>query len=356
MIMAELEIRPTAGMRARISGVILISGTIVGAIVWLLTGGGVGLFAQKVDLKTYLPDATGLAPNAAVRLDGIQVGAVKRIAISGYLDRQRAVRVDLRVDRSYLSKIPADSLTSIDSETMIGDKYVDIAPGKSAAIVGDGAELTSEPLETAADKADLLYGLQDSLHKVDSMLTQLASPDNPVGHYMIGEEEYDKALSSLVVFERDMRKLVGNDTTAGAMVFTSSLYEKMQKPLRDFDGTLQSIQRGEGTAGHLFASDEQYSNILAELRDLRKTIADFRAGMDKSGPGLRDEATYDKVRRMLASTDAALAALNRGDGGAGELLNSPQLYESLVGSLQELQDLVHDFGTHPKKYLRTKLF
>ncbi len=38
----------------------LSSGAIAGVLVWLLTGGGVGLFARKVDMKTFMPDATGL--------------------------------------------------------------------------------------------------------------------------------------------------------------------------------------------------------------------------------------------------------------------------------------------------------
>jgi phospholipid/cholesterol/gamma-HCH transport system substrate-binding protein len=78
--------------------------------------------------------------------------------------------------------------------------------------------------------------------------------------------------------------------------------------------------------------------------------------MDKAGPDLRDDEAYRKITHMLASTDAMLAALNRGEGPAGELLTSPQLYESLAGSMKSLEDLLRDFRTNPKKYLRTKLF
>ena len=107
------------------------AGAIVAVLVWLLTDGGAGLFAGKVDMKTYMPDATGLEVGAPVRLDGIQVGKVKNIAISGYLDTQRAVRVDLRVEETYLPKLPSDSQTSIGSDTLIGNKFIGIAAGKS---------------------------------------------------------------------------------------------------------------------------------------------------------------------------------------------------------------------------------
>lgn len=354
--MAELEIKPTSAMILRVAGLILSSAMMVGVLVWLLTGGGVGLLARKVDMKTYMPDATGLELGAPVRLDGIQVGAVKNIAVSGYLDTQRAVRVILRVEASYLAKIPSDSLTSIGSDTLVGDKFVDIAAGKSTQKVSEGSELPSEPAESAADKADLIYGLQDSLRKVDSMVADIASPDTPVGHYVVGEQEYTQMLRTVGAFEKDMRDLVARGTPASEAVFTTNMYTDWDNSIRKIDNTLQSIQKGEGAAGHFYASDEQYNTILTQLRDLRKSIAQLRADMQNAAPGLRDEETYLKITRMLASTDAMLSALNRGEGSAGELLTSPQLYESLVGSMKSLEDLVRDFRTNPKKYLRTKLF
>lgn len=354
--MAELEIRPTRAMRMKVTGVVLAASAVVAVLIWLLTGGGVGLFARKVDMKTYLPDATGLSVNASVRLNGIQVGAVKHINISGYLDRQRAVRVDLRVEKNYLSKIPVDSLTSIGSDTMVGEKFLDIAAGKNPATVHDGSELRSEPYDTAEDKADLIFALQDSLRKVDAMVAEVASPSTPVGHYVVGEQEYDQALRSIVTFESEMRSAVSLKTATGDAVFTTNLYQRIEKPLRQFDEALQALQRGEGDAGHFYASDEQYNSLVSQVRDLRKSISDARADLDKSRAGLLDDESYKKLRRLLASTDASLAALNRGEGTAGELLSSPQLYESLVGSLKELRELISDYGAHPEKYNRTKLF
>jgi hypothetical protein len=85
-------------------------------------------------------------------------------------------------------------------------------------------------------------------------------------------------------------------------------------------------------------------------------MVQLRADMKNAEPGLRDETAYRKVEAMLASTESMLSALNRGEGPAGELLTNPQLYESLVGSLKSLGDLLKDFDGNPRKYLRTKLF
>ncbi len=354
--MAELEIKPSGQARARVGGVILSAGSIVFMLIWLLTDGGAGLFAKKADIRTYLPDATGLGINAPVRLNGIQIGKVRNVAISQYLDSQRAVRVDMRVETAYFSRIPADSQTSVGSDTMIGDKFLDIAAGRNPLPVSAGGELPSEPASSAADKADLIYGLQDSLKQVDTMLQQIASPDDQLGHWIVGQQEYNQILNSVSVFERSLRGIGSTDQPAGQMVFTDNLYDKLNTQLKTFDASLQAIQKGEGSVGKLYASDEQYNSILKTLRELRQTMAKMRADMGRMQTGMRDETLYENLRRMLASTDRMLSALNRGDGAAGQLLRNPQLYESLEGSIEKIQAFLHDFDQHPRKYLRMKLF
>jgi phospholipid/cholesterol/gamma-HCH transport system substrate-binding protein len=354
--MAELEIKPTAAMKLRVLSVLASAAVIVGVLVWVLTDGGAGLFAHKVNMKTYMPDATGLSVDAPVRLDGIQVGEVKNITISGYLDMQRAVRVDLRMEEAYLPRLPSDSQTSIGSDTLIGSKFVGIAAGKSKTTAGEGSELPSEPEESAADKADLIFAMQDSMKKIDNILQAVANPETPIGHYVVGDTEYAQMLRSIDSAERGMRLLVAKGNPTGDMVFTTSLYANWDKSIKQIDNSMQAIQRGEGAAGHLFVSDEQYNTILTQIRDLRKSLVQFHADMEKAGPGLRDEATYQKIVAMLASTDKMISALNRGEGQAGELLNNPELYESLVGSLRGLNELLRDFDTNPQKYLRAKVF
>lgn len=352
--MAELEIKPTSSAVLRVIGLFACAATIVAILIYLLTGGGTRLFAEKVDVRTFLPDATGLEAGAPVRIDGIQVGMVRNIAVSGRLDMQHAVRIGMRLEKDFLVRVPADSITSIASDTLIGDKFVDIDPGKSKVLLAAGGVLESEPIDTSADKEDPVHGLQDSLKKVDTMLAGVASPDTPIGHYVMGEAEYDQLVRSVDAFESSMRSLASRATPMGAAVFTPGQYTTWDKSLQNLDDTLQSIQHGEGAMGRLYVSDDQYNSILDQVKGLRKSIAGFRADMTKMGPQLRDDEMYRKITRMLKSTDDMLASLNRGDGQAGTLLTNPQMYESLVGALNNLQEFLKDFDANPKKYLRVK--
>jgi phospholipid/cholesterol/gamma-HCH transport system substrate-binding protein len=74
------------------------------------------------------------------------------------------------------------------------------------------------------------------------------------------------------------------------------------------------------------------------------------------GSLLQNDDTYRRLQQMLASTDSMLASLNAGEGRAGELLTSQQLYESLNGQLREIENLLRDLRGNPRKYLRIKVF
>jgi phospholipid/cholesterol/gamma-HCH transport system substrate-binding protein len=354
--MVELEIKPTAAAKTRVAVVILSALAIGGTLVFLLTGGGRVLFASHTTIYTYVPDAAGLLQPAEVRLDGIPVGTVKTIQLSGLLDPQRVVRVEMSVDTAYLRNIPSDSTTSITEDNPVGWEFVGIDGGKSPIPVHADGTLPSAPLKQAADRADLVKSLQDELHTVDELVTEMSSPNTQIGRFITGEQEYDELIARVATFDKSLHAFEGPDSSVGQMLFSDALYNRIQGYIRRVDDTLASIQRGEGAAGRLFASDEQYNEFLRDLRDLHNSLEDANAGKGKLGPLLRDDADYRKIRRLLAQTDAMIASLNAGEGGMGELLKNPRLYESLTGSLKNVQELLRDLREHPQKYLRYKLF
>jgi phospholipid/cholesterol/gamma-HCH transport system substrate-binding protein len=354
--MAELEIKPTPAARLRVIGTLSAGAGIVGVLVFLLTGGGRNFFEEKATIFTYMPDVTGLAVKSEVRQNGIAIGSVRSIRISGMLDRQRAVRVEMRLGTRYLPQIPQDALTSIGADTLIGYKFVDIGAGKSQTPLAADGSLHSEPLKQADDRADLVRFAQSELHQIDDLLIQMSSPNTPLGKFVFGEAEYDDVLAKISDFDKGVRSMVGPDSPTGQALFSDALYNQIRGPLLRTDNMLAAIQRGEGAAGKLFVSDEQYNNLVRSLRGIRAMLADANAGKGQFGAMLKDDAAYAQIRKMLAETDALLGSLNAGEGAAGRMLSNAQLYESLNGSLSNLQAFLKDLRENPKKYLRYKVF
>src|SRR4051812_4703663 len=82
---------------------------IVFVLVFLLTSSR-GIFQQNELLVTYMDDASGLANGTPVRLNGISIGFLDALQLTGSRDPKRAVQFQMLVKRRYLADIPVDSI------------------------------------------------------------------------------------------------------------------------------------------------------------------------------------------------------------------------------------------------------
>ena len=60
-----------------------------------------------------MADSGGMAIGAPVRLNGILVGNVEQIRLSGSKDQARVVEFVMEVDKQYQSQIPVDSVAGL---------------------------------------------------------------------------------------------------------------------------------------------------------------------------------------------------------------------------------------------------
>jgi phospholipid/cholesterol/gamma-HCH transport system substrate-binding protein len=353
--MVELEIKPTAMMRFRVFAIIWLAICFSFLLIYLLTGGRGEFLAATTNISTYLPDATGVTLKTPVRLSGIQIGTVSHVQLAGPLDPQRAVLVQMTIKKRYLKDIPLDSTTAINADTLIGDKFIDINEGKSAAPLGENGILPSEPVKQAADRADLIRALADELRQIDALLATISDPDSQLGHFIVGEAEYDSTLLRLKQFDAAIRGFVSPGSPVGQMLFTSALYDNLHTQITRFDQQLESIERGEGVAGRLFVDDRQYQDMLRDVRGIRDSLQKLQSGQGRAGALLASDAAYDRTANALRQIDALLAQVNAGEGEVGHLMRDPQLYESLNGSLHGLEEMLRDFRQNPQKYLRFRI-
>src|SRR5215475_10347676 len=93
----------------RVGIMALVALILLGYLI-ILFSSNTGLFRGNTNVFTYLGDSGDLAEGAPVRLNGIVVGKVRKIQLSGSNDPQRVIRVDLEIMDKFLSAIPVDSV------------------------------------------------------------------------------------------------------------------------------------------------------------------------------------------------------------------------------------------------------
>jgi len=103
---------------------------------------------RQYQVQAEFGSISGLRRGAVVEIAGVSVGRVARIDLS---DRQRAL-VTIYIDSGV--ELSEDSIASIKTQGIIGEKYISISPGGSDLLLADGDWLMET--ESALDLEELV--------------------------------------------------------------------------------------------------------------------------------------------------------------------------------------------------------
>ncbi len=98
-------------------------------------------------LTAVFPTVAGLREGAAVEIAGVQVGRVQHIRLQAF-----EALVTLRVDKNI--GLPEDSILSIRTRGLIGERYLRISEGGSNQLIAPGGRIRE--VETPLDFEDLI--------------------------------------------------------------------------------------------------------------------------------------------------------------------------------------------------------
>ena len=189
--------------------------SILGFLIFLMTASK-GFFKSVSNLYTYMDDSAAIVEGAPVRLNGILVGQVTKVALSGETDPKRVVRITLEVQEQFFPSIPVDSTAKLAAENLLGTKYVNITRGKSNETVKSGAEILSAntpELEDLFQQGYSSLGSLDSiLKKLSDVLDQVQNPKGSIGQFLVD----DSIARKVNVILDDTHKLADAINTAVA--------------------------------------------------------------------------------------------------------------------------------------------
>lgn len=92
--------------------------------------------------------AGGIKPGAVVEISGVEVGKVKSVSLS----ENYQARVEVLIFKNII--LQEDSIASIKTKGIIGEKYVSIAPGGSDKLISHGGKIRET--ESAIDLEEIM--------------------------------------------------------------------------------------------------------------------------------------------------------------------------------------------------------
>lgn len=292
---------------------IFLSGFFLLLALLILFVGDVQELFKKQGYRVYavFDSALGLEKNAAVKMAGIKIGLVKGIVLDG-----RRARVTMSIYPNY--RIPRGSKATLASLGILGEKYVEIVPGREATYY--------EPEE-----------VMDSLPPIsfDQLGTQLMS---------LGEDIKKVAASVNSVLQKDLgpnlRKTLENLASLTGE-FDSLLKENrasLHQALEDSGRTFSTINR-------------QVEQVSVRLQD---TLSEIKGLVQDNRPEVREslrklDEALTGLGQALDSLKGLLEKIEKGEGTAGKLMQETDLYDDTRETVRQIKRItssvsVLDFG------------
>jgi phospholipid/cholesterol/gamma-HCH transport system substrate-binding protein len=283
--------------------------------------GGIGVKGYKltVDFET----AAGLEPKANVKMAGVPIGKVEEIRLEG-----TNARLVLRIRDGV--RIPIDSVASIQTQGLLGEKYVEMLPGKETdRVLPPGGRVT---------KTIPPANLDEIIRKVSAISEDVKKFTNTLSQ-TLGSEEGKQALTEIIRNTREtteaLRKVVAgneerlNRILANVDTLSSDLKEISSANKEDLRVTIANLRsfsetlktEAPGLARKLEEMSERVSGVVGENRE------NIRVSMEN----LRSASA--KLDNTLESAGKVMAKIERGEGTIGKLVNDNTTITTLNDTL-----------------------
>lgn len=206
-------------------GMFVLATLLILATGVFLIGSNAFKFGSTFRVKAEFQNVAGLNGGADVRIGGIHEGTVRYIDLPKRPDEKIAVVMDLRTEsRAVLKK---DSVASIKSEGLVGDKYVEISFGSPEAQELSGGEtLGSEPPIDVSDvinKANQILdtsqraveNIQETSGSLKSISSKIDRGQGTAGKLINDKTIYDQASAGATALRENMEAFKHNFLVRG---------------------------------------------------------------------------------------------------------------------------------------------
>lgn len=334
--------------------------TILFVLILLMAGPG-GFFTQKIELRTFVDNASGLRIGAPVRLNGVDIGNVAKInVVSDKAMHLTPVEVTMKVNTKYNYDLFKNSHTLLSTSGVLGETFIDIDSAEASGPLAANGDIL--PSSDVPQIQDVVRASQGTLQNMDALLKRL---DRIIAYIETGKG------------------------SVGKLIYDPTLYNRLSDTINEFQGLVNDVGNGKGTLGKLFSDDAVYNKINGTLDKVNVTIDDLNAGKGTMGKLLKDPSLYDNANKTVANIrqltddinsgkgalgkfakDPQFAArmqniadklsaiadrLDAGEGTAGKFLRDPSLYNNADSTLAESRELIKAIRQNPKKYLTIHL-
>lgn len=346
----------------RVGIMAVVAMIILFVLVFLLTGNK-SLFSKEVIVYSFLDDSAAITEGSAVRLNGILIGKIGRVGLSGENKPNRVIKLDLVIDADKVGQIPEDSMVLVGAENLLGTKYINIKMGDSKAAVKPGGELRSLDTREFQDLVNAAYpsllSLQKIVERVDNIVSTVETGKGSIGKLLVDDELYQRLVATIAEVQKVAASVGSGKGTIGKLLYDENMYDDVRKTVQRVDTLIAQLQTdinsGQGTASKLLKDPALYNETRQTIAEMRKTIEEINKGDGTAGKLIKSDELHSNLNKLILNLDKTIDRVNSGQGTMGQLMVNPTLYDSMNGTMREMNQFMKDFRANPKKFLTIQL-
>jgi phospholipid/cholesterol/gamma-HCH transport system substrate-binding protein len=294
------------------TAILVLSGVLLFIFIFYYLKGENLLDSSKKITAIY-DNVEGLAPSAAVTINGHKIGKVQSIKFTN--DRSGKLSVIMLIDNDFEFSI--NSKAQLYEAGLIGGKAIAIIP----AFDGAPAVKSGDFLAT-----DVKPGLTEL---VNQRLTPL-------------QEKIE-----IMMVNADSLLINLND------VFDVKTKKNIQRSISELSGTIASFKStSEALNGMLVDNKSAIGETLTNFNKISSDLTTLSSSLAASDL----DSIMANLKSTIVNFDQLLSRIEKGEGSVGKLMKDEAIYDNLEGATKQLEELLEDMKLNPKRYVHFSLF
>jgi len=287
------------------------------------------IFSPKIQIKAEIRDVRGLRKGAPVWFSGIEIGSVRDISLN-----KHGTYVTMSIDKEAIEFVKKDSMASVMTMGLLGDKFVEISagsPDEEQIAPGDVLKGTVQ-----VEMKDIVEASSKSLAKITDFIVKLES--------LI--DTFEKSQGTVAKFLKD-----------------PSVFDNLKETTATLTQVVRDINDSEGSFRKFVEDPSVYNRLAHATTSLEEFSNNLNTGEGTIARLARDPEIYDNLNRSSKQLAAIVERIDSGEGLAGTLLSDKEvaieLKDTIIelkNSLSEFEELITEIKSNPDKYIKFSIF
>jgi|GEM_PF-6803424 len=327
----------------------------------IITIGNVKLGQKGYTFTVRFNYVSGLPEGAAVRVSGMDAGFVK-----GLYFKKNKVYVKVWVKKGI--DIPSDSMVSVNTLGLLGEKYIEITPGVKESLIKNGdflvgidpvnvseiltrSEIVAYKMERTVTILDKLMGEKEMLINLENSLKNLAKITRDSSEIISGnKDEIIRAIYNISIASKaisDITKENRENIKAGILEFKESAQslqriaksidkEALSSSIREFNKAVASVSK--------ITEGIKEDQLKAAISSLNEAAGNLNEILKKNESSISEGAS--SFKKAMADLSRLIKEIEKGSGSITEASHS------LSKTAKNLEELSDDLKKHPWKLFK----